>query len=166
MAKKVLSIRVDAQSTFVSEIDMKSKNPHVYKCLSFDTPENVIEDGYIVDSETLAEVLKEKLKEIKCSERNVIFTVSSSKIANREVSMPLVATSKLRSIITAQAAEYFPFDLAEYVLAYMIQNRSTKEKKMDLLLFAAPNNLIQSYYDLAKKCNFHLVDLDYDGNSS
>ena len=51
MAKHVLSIEIGTQVTKIVEIDYKKKNPHVYRAVSFATPEGVIEDGVIRDKE-------------------------------------------------------------------------------------------------------------------
>ncbi len=164
--RRVLSVRVGTQKTLIAEMDYKSKNPHVHRFMSFDTPDEAIEDGFILKPDVLAEAIKEELKEQKVAVKEVIFTVTSSKIANREVTLPIVPEAKLKKMIQTQATEYFPFDLSDYVLTHMTQNVDKKVKTQDLLLFAAPNDLIQSYYDLAKRMNSTVMFIDYDGNSS
>lgn len=53
MAKHVLSIEIGTQVTKIVEIDYKKKNPHVYRAVSFATPEGVIEDGVIRDRKSV-----------------------------------------------------------------------------------------------------------------
>lgn len=168
MSKKVLSIEVGLFTTRICEMEAGKKNPHVYNCISFDTPENIVEDGFILDKETLVAEMKNHLAKEKITTKDVIFTVSSTKIANREVVIPLVPENKIRAVIDANATEYFPLDISEYTISYSILDKiNTKdEKKLKLLLLAAPNNLIKNIYNFADMMGFHINNIDYMGNSS
>lgn len=168
MSKKVLSIEVGLFTTRICEMEAGKKNPHVYNCISFDTPENIVEDGFILDKETLVAEMKSHLAKERITTRDVIFTVSSTKIANREVVIPLVPESKIRAVIDANATEYFPLDMSEYTISYTILDKiNTKdEKKLKLLLLAAPNNLIKNIYSFAEMMGFSIYNIDYMGNSS
>lgn len=137
MAKKVLSIVIGTECTKVCEVsykkDYKNKGIRVYRSISFPTPPNTIEDGYIRDKNAFGEELKSRLKAAKFKSDKVIFSVASSKIANREVILPLVNEKKIMDIIKTGASEYFPIDLKEYILSYMVLEKKTsarKEKKI------------------------------------
>lgn len=168
LSKKVLSIEVGLFTTKICELEAGKKNPHVFNCISFDTPDNIVEDGFILDKETLAAEMKNYLAKEKITTKDVIFTVLSTKIANREVVIPLVPESKIRAVIDANASEYFPLDISEYTISYSILDKiNTKdEKKLKLLLLAAPNNLIKNIYSFAEMMGFHVSNIDYMGNSS
>ena len=58
MGKKVLSIEFGLHSTRVCEVEQGKKNPHVLNCVTFDTPDNIVEDGFILDKELMAQTLK------------------------------------------------------------------------------------------------------------
>lgn len=167
MTKRVLSIDIGVTNTRVCEIDYGKKTPHVYKCISFSTPENVIEDGYIRDKQVLATVLRKKLEEEEMKLTDVVFTISSTKIANREVTIPMVKDRLIQPVIDAGAQDYFPVDISEYIISYSILERIiTKEsRKLKLMLLAAPNNLIKNYYSFAQLMNFSILAIDYIGNS-
>lgn len=168
MSKKILSIEIGLHTTRVCELEYGKKNPHVYNCISFDTPENVIEDGFILDKDIMANTLKAELSAAKMTNKDVIFTISSTKIANREVVIPLVPDNKIQAVIDSSASEYFPLDISEYTISYSILERiNTKdEKKLKLLLLAAPNNLIKNIYNFAEIMGLHITAIDYTGNSA
>ncbi len=168
MAKKVLSIEVGLHHTRVVEVEQGKKNPHVSNCISFETPENIVEDGFILDKELMAQTLKTQLASAKMNIKDVIFTVASTKIANREVVIPLVAENKIQSIIDASATEYFPLDVSEYTISYTILEKinTKEEKKLKLLLLAAPNNLVKNIYGFAEIAGLRISAIDYIGNSA
>ena len=167
MAKRVLSIEIGLQQIKLCEVDYGKKNPHVYNCLIFDTPDNTIDDGYIRDKTAFSALLKNKIKESRIKVTDVVFTISSSKIANREVIIPLVKEEKIHSVIESCAQDYFPVDVSEYAIAYSILEKilTKEEKKYKLLLLLAPNSLIKNYYGLAEALGYHVEAIDYIGNS-
>lgn len=168
MSKKVLSIEVGLHITRVCELEFGKKNPHVYNCISFETPENAIEDGFILDKEAMANALKSELATARMSVKDAIFTISSTKIANREVVIPLVPDNRIQALIDASASEYFPLDISEYTLSYTILEKinTKEEKKLKLLLLAAPNNLIKNIYNFADIAGLNIQNIDYMGNSA
>ena len=130
MGKKVLSIEIGLHQTKVCEVEAGKKNPHVSNCITFDTPDNIVEDGFILDKDLMAQTLKSNLAAAKMNGKDVIFTIASTKIANREVVIPLVADNKIQAIIDASATEYFPLDVSEYTVSYSILEKvNTKEEK-------------------------------------
>ena len=168
MAKHVLSIEIGTQVTKIVEIDYKKKNPHVYRAVSFATPEGVIEDGVIRDKDVLAVAFRNELAEAGMKEKSVVFSIASSKIATREVTLPNVKENKIGDLVRATAQEYFPIDLNDYTLAYSLLEtiKEGKEKSYKVLLLAAPDDLVDNYYNFAKEMDFNIEALDYFGNGS
>ncbi len=168
VGKKVLSIEIGLHQTRVCEVEAGKKNPHVSNCITFETPENIVEDGFVLDKDLMAQTLKTNLSSAKMNTKDVIFTITSTKIANREVVIPLVADNKIQSIIDASATEYFPLDVSEYTISYSILEKinTKEEKKIKLLLLAAPNNLVKNIYGFAEVAGLHIYAIDYIGNSA
>lgn len=133
MAKKVLSIVVGAECTKVCEIsykkNYKNKGIRVYRSITFATPGDMIEDGYIKDKAAFGELLRNKLKAAKIKSDKVIFSINSSKIASREVIIPPTKEKRIMDIIMTGASEYFPVDIRDYVLSYQILEKDTSARK-------------------------------------
>jgi type IV pilus assembly protein PilM len=167
MANKVISIEIGLQTTKMCEVSLKKNNPQVYNCISFPTPEDTFEDGYIRDKYKFVAVVKDKIKEANFKSNKVIFTVASNKIANREVILPIIKENRIQDVVNANASEYFPVDVSDYILSYsIIEKVVTKdEKKMRLLVLAAPSNLIKNYYNVAELLGLEVEAIDYIGNS-
>lgn len=168
MGKKILSIEIGLHTTKVCELEAGKKNPHVTNCITFDTPENIVEDGFILDKDLMAQTLRTHLNEAKMTVKDVNITIASTKIANREVVIPLVADNKIQAIIDASASEYFPLDVSEYTISYSVLDKinTKEEKKLKLLLLAAPNNLIKNIYGFAETAGLRINAIDYIGNSA
>ncbi|ROR30638.1 type IV pilus assembly protein PilM [Mobilisporobacter senegalensis] len=167
MANRVISIEIGLQRTKICEVDYKKKNPCVYNWITFTTPEDTFEDGYIRDKVKFASVAKEKIKEANMKGNKVVFTIASTKIANREVTIPMVKDNQIQAVIDANASEYFPVEISEYAITYSILERiiTKEEKKLRLSVLAAPNNLIKNYYNVAELLGYEVEAIDYIGNS-
>ena len=168
MSRRVLSIEIGQQMTKAVVIDYLRKNPHVYNAFSFPTPEDAIDDGYIKNKEGMAKLLKEQMRDNGVKEKNVVFSIASSKIATREVIVPFVSESKLADLIKATAQDYFPVNIDEYTLAYSVVDtvKEKDKKSLKVELLAAPDTLVQNYYNFAKDLGVEIASLDYFGNSS
>ncbi|MBQ5561083.1 MAG: pilus assembly protein PilM [Lachnospiraceae bacterium] len=167
MGKKILSIEIGLHTTKVCEVEAGKKNPHVSNCITFDTPDNIVEDGYILDKELMAQTLRANLAKAKMNSKDVNITIVSTKIANREVVIPNMPENKIQAMIDTSASEYFPLDVSEYTISYSILDKinTKEEKKIKLLLLAAPNNLIKNIYAFAEIAGLKLNAIDYIGNS-
>lgn len=165
---KVLSIEVGNSLTKIVEMDYKSKNPKVYKCINIPTPDEVFDDGYISDSMEYAGTLRQALADNKIKTRQAVCTITCSKIANREIMLPNVKLNQVDDLIRANASEYFPVDLSQYELGYIVlgrENADTEAAKLKVMLLACEKELIQGYDTLFEQAGLKLVGVDYAGNS-
>ena len=168
MAGKVISIEIGYSLTRVCEVDYKAKSHRVYRRFTMPTPQGVINDGMLKASPEYIEAFKKELAGSKMTAKQVMFTIASGKIASREVMVPLVKENRIADVVVANASEYFPVDLSQYELAYNILGVVGEEKgsqQYKLLVMAAPQTLLEGYYELAKALNLELAAIDYAGNS-
>lgn len=168
MAGKVISIEIGYSLTRVCEVDYKAKTHRVYKSFTIPTAEGAINDGALMITPEYADALKKALTENKMKSKQVMFTITSAKIASREVVIPFVKENRIADVVNANASDYFPVDLSQYQLAYSIlgvigETKGTQQYK--LLVMAAPTALLSGYYDLAKALKLDVAAIDYAGNS-
>lgn len=166
VAKKVISIETGIQWTKVALVDYRKKNPPVHEAFAFRTPEHAVEDGYIRDKDSLARALKEELVRRQILEKDVVFTLSSSKVVTREVMIPYVKDNKIKGIIDAQSRDYFPMDISGYTISYSKMDvvEDDGKKQLKLLLVAIPDNLLGNYVSFAQLAGLKAETFDYIGN--
>jgi type IV pilus assembly protein PilN len=166
VAKKVISIETGIQWTKVALVDYRKKNPPVHEAFAFRTPEHAVEDGYIRDKDSLARALKEELVRRQIVEKDVVFTLSSSKVVTREVMIPYVKDNKIKGIIDAQSRDYFPMDISGYTISYSKMDvvEDDGKKQLKLLLVAIPDNLLGNYVSFSQLAGLKVETFDYIGN--
>ena len=168
MAAKVISIEIGYSVTRLCEVDYKAKTHRVYRRATIFTPDGVINDGVLAPTQEYIDSIKSAIAENKMTAKQVMFTITSGRIASREVLVPLVKENRLADVVTANASEYFPVDLSQYELAYNILGtvgEKGSQQQYKLLVMAAPATLLSGYYDLAKELKLELAAIDYAGNS-
>ena len=168
-ASRVLSIDITNESITVVEITASAKKQtYIHKVLIFETPEDSYEDGTIRDPERIAASIRTQLQQAGITNKVAVFVMNSTKIINREVTIPLVKENKVAGIIQANASDYFPVSIDDYVVSHSILETTQDEngvKQMRVMAVAAPEAMVRSYYDLGTACGLKVQDLDYIGNS-
>lgn len=170
MANKVLSIYVGNDAIRVAEMQ-KNNNKTVIlsNAAEIATPNNSINDGYLVDITAISEAIKSAIFGRGFTAKEVIFTVQSKKIASKDIEIPYVKNEKkMQSILQANSGEYFPMsNAADYCYAYTFLEDFVNEDghKCRVSAVAAPNDLVKCYYELASELKYTVKAVDYFGNS-
>lgn len=243
MAKKVVVVRVGSKTIRIVHMDNSPVDPTVYGCVRVPTPQGAVVDGEVKNIMEVSRRIKQACQEKGITTKDVIFSLTSSKIANRETTIPFVKDNKIQGIVEAKVGDMFPVDRDRYIFSYVKQgdgrdigeneevtdgsekqreleeakakeenpeitddtqkkkkekrtkknkedkkDNDGKEKKglnfnidlgsfgkkkgtgdevervIDLLVYAAPIDLVRSYYALAEGCDFRVVGIEVDGN--
>lgn len=165
---KILGVEIGASLIRVTEVDYKAKNPKVYKKFTIPTPEGAVRDDVLVISDTLVNTVKEAFNAHHVHTKQMVFALNSTKIANREVSIPFVKENRVADIIKSNAADFFPVDLEQYELGHTIVGTVENEnsaKQLKVLIYAVPKTIIGSYFDFAAALGCSVSAFDYSGNS-
>lgn len=165
MNNRVLSIEIGNSFTKICEIDYKVKKPKVYKVLTVETPEGVVVDGMLQPTQEYADHLVNALGTNGIRTKRVIFTISSTRVASREVQIPNVKASKIEALVKTNANDYFPVDLTQYEIGHYLAGGLTEEGKLRVMALAVPKALLDSYYQLAQMCGWEVECFDYSSNS-
>ena len=165
MNNRVLSIEIGNSFTKICEIDYKVKKPKVYKVLTVETPEGVVVDGMLQPTQEYADRMVSALGTNGIRTKRVIFTISSTRVASREVQIPNVKASKIEALVKTNANDYFPVDLTQYEIGHYLAGGLTEDGKLRVMALAVPKALLNSYYQLAQMCGWEVECFDYSSNS-
>ena len=171
MAKsnKVLTIDITNESITIIEVTPSiKKQTNVHNALIFETPEDSYEDGVIRNPEKIAGAIREQLEGSGITNKNAIFVLTSTKIVNREVLIPEVKENKIKGIVAANASEYFPVNIEDYIVSHSVLEHIVNEdktKQIKLMVVAAPSSMVKGYYELGSMLGLTIQSIDYVGNS-
>lgn len=167
---KFLNIEIDTAQLRVAEVD--SRGQHIFRCFVIPVPLGAVDDGQIRDTKSLGNLLKTELTAHGIKTKKAFFVVGSSRIASREVRIPFVKKDRIQSIIQANATDYFPIDISNYVISYTIINIETAEqegvgtiKQYHLMVYAAPTSISAAFSEVAEVAGLNMTGIGYTGDS-
>ena len=137
-----------------------------FKLVSFGLeklPVNLTAGGDTLDFEEAANTVKKMIKDLGIGTRKVAVSVPEAQVYTRVIEVPVISDSELESAIHWEAEQYVPIPIADVLLRYQILNKPEKAapgSKMDVLLVAAPNTVIEKYMKLCKMTGLELVGIE------
>ena len=167
MAAKVLNIEVGDRVTKVCVSAKSKKSYQIASSFLMATPANAVKDGQILNPMAMADALRRQLAERGAGNvKNVVFTISSTKVASREVLLPPLKDNRIQTVVETNASDYFPVDMSSYCIAHTLLERLTGDNPgCRVQVTAAPRTLLEGYSALAEAAGLQLEAVDYCGNS-
>ena len=163
MAAKTLNIEVGKRLVKICVSEKRGKGYSVSESFTFPTPDGCVLDGQVVSEVTLGDKLMGELSNRDIKATDVFFSIASSKIATREVTMPAVKDDQIKSIVETNASDYLPIDTSKYAIDAILLERTDEECRV--LVIAVPNVIVESYIALADYTGLVIQALDFSGNS-
>lgn len=178
---RFLSIEAESTQIRVGEVEISGRKGRMLQCFCVPVPQGSVEDGQIRDTKGLGELLRQQLNERGIRTKKAWFVTGSTRIASREVQIPLVKKSRIQSIIEANATDYFPIDVTKYVMSYIIlgitgekgkkgeeaeqKKIADQERQYRLMVYASPKAISTAYYEFAQNAGLNLAGITYTGNT-
>ena len=178
---RFLSIEAESTQIRVGEVEISGRKGRMLQCFCVPVPQGSVEDGQIRDTKGLGELLRQQLNERGIRTKKAWFVTGSTRIASREVQIPLVKKSRIQSIIEANATDYFPIDVTKYVMSYMIlgitgekgkkgeeaeqKKAADQERQYRLMVYASPKAISTAYYEFAQSAGLTLSGITFTGNT-
>ena len=165
---KLVSIVINNEYIKICEITKSGKNSVVHKTVTIPAPEGCYVEGVIEQTDVLAKAIKVVMDEHRFNANNVAFSISSPRLATKEVLIPNVKANKIDKLVQANATEYFPVNMDEYIIQYTVLEKveDQGQEKIKLMVAAVPSEVVESYYGLAKALGLKVAFVDYAGNST
>ncbi|MDD7419757.1 MAG: pilus assembly protein PilM [Ruminococcus sp.] len=178
---RFLSIEAESTQIRVGEVEISGRKGRMLQCFCVPVPQGSVEDGQIRDTKGLGELLRQRLNERGIRTKKAWFVTGSTRIASREVQIPLVKKSRIQSIIEANATDYFPIDVTKYVMSYIIlgitgekgkkgeeaeqKKVADQERQYRLMVYASPKAISTAYYEFAQSAGLTLSGITFTGNT-
>ena len=165
----ILSVYFTNESARVCELKKSGQNVTVLKAFEVELPSGVVDDGIILDVESVATALYAAFKNHKVKRNKLAFVIASRRIANKEILIPYLKNEKkIEEIVTANAEDYFPMNnMEDYILKHTVLDTVENEegKLLSVLVMAFHKEMVDAYYQLASMMRMQVETIDYYGNS-
>ena len=148
---KLLCMEVGTSTVRLAEVNRRGKTVEITKTFVFDTPDDATKDGKVRVSDNVVSAIRDGIDESGIKATDVHFVVDSTKILFKQVELPVVSKKQIQSTLELTFSDYFPVDETLYHISYVLNKTYEKngQRVMSLDVFAIPNDLSESYYNLA-----------------
>jgi type IV pilus assembly protein PilM len=126
-------------------------------------PPEAIVDGSIIDSLTVADTIKNLVKEQDIKLNEVASALTGHSIIIKKVSLPVMTEDELAESIQWEAEQYIPFPISDVNLDFQILGVDTEGGgQMDVMLVAVKKDVINDYINVIKDAGLEPVVMDVD----
>src|SRR6185437_13806964 len=141
---------LDIGTTSIKVVSLERENNTTIYTTSFKVPTPVqgLQSESPFDHQEMAQVINKLVIDAKITTNNVAIALPENHAFTKVIEMPLLSDKELANAIYWEAEQYIPVPLDSVTLAWS-KLRAVKsvlpEEKMQVLLVAAPKDLIQRY---------------------
>ena len=124
------------------------------------TPPNTVGSDTEEAIEVLASAVKGLHKETRITTNKVVTSLPESQIFTRVIELPPLSAAETKHAISWEAEQYVPIPMSEVRLDWQILGKNATGDKMEVLLVAAPNLLVDRFVKTLKAAGFTIVGLE------
>ncbi len=140
------------------------ENPNFVSAGQIETPANTVSQTPGTEDEesikAIAAAIKTLHKEAHFSTDKVVTALSESQVFTRVVELPSIKQSEIKEAISWEAEQYVPVPISEVKLDWQVLGNQTKTGKIEVLLVAAPNTLIERTMKIVRAANLTPASLE------
>ena len=160
-----VGIEINAQKINVAQIAKQGQQYKLLKNISADIPEGVYEDGEIVDSLILSELIKDTLKANKINAKKVSTAVPMREAIIRVIPVPAeLDEAELKDMVLVhEAGMYLPYPREEVDLDYAKLGYFMDEdgiEKVNVLLVATKKEVTDLYTEIFEQADLQINVLE------
>jgi type IV pilus assembly protein PilM len=127
------------------------------------TPIPGIESEAEKDLAAVGVAVKKLHQDAKINNKNAVISLPESKVFSRLITLPLMKETEIDQALQWEAEQFIPLPINEVNLDKVIVSRGKAGKvaqKMEVLVVAAPNNLIKKYLHIVELAGFKAVAME------
>ena len=145
--ESLLGIDIGSHSIKLIEIGREKEIVTLLSAGSVPTPTKALSSKVAADSEAIAYVIKQLVRDTGAKSEKVNIALPESQVFTRVIEVPQLSNRELTSAIQWEAEQYIPLPLDQVNMDFTILRdaKTTANGKMEVLLIAAPKVLIERY---------------------
>lgn len=125
------------------------------------TPHEAVQEGIVIDRHEVATAIQNLLRRCSIPPGDAIGAISGATVTVRQVKVPDMPESSLKKSIRFEAAKYLP-SVQDSALEYAVLGKSGDPPQLDLLLVAAPLDMVNSRVDAMELAGLEPIAIDIE----
>lgn len=157
--EELVGIDIGSNSIKLASVSRTSNGCALTRLYSCPTPPMTIKDGAIIDAHALGETIGALLRESGFSTSappRVVSAVAGQSVVIRPITIANMSERELQTAIKYEAEQYLPYSVTEAMVSGMMLNKGENKdkdnaKQMDVLLVAAPNEMVKNTREVVQQ---------------
>lgn len=164
ISKEILSMEFRDHCIRVVIGKLNKKDLVIKKYFTIELPENIYENGEILEFHQLSYIIKRQLQINKIKTKNTHMLLDSDKIIVREIEIPTIKEKNYEKFLDYNLQDYLPIDKGEYIIKYLVIDPIFNEELTRIQVVAAPRKLVKEFYRLISHLELKPLVFDIVGN--
>ncbi|HHX62085.1 MAG TPA: type IV pilus assembly protein PilM [Epulopiscium sp.] len=164
MAQYILGLEIGNANIKLLECRKQGMQLMIEKSRIIPTPEGIVCDGIIMDSESIYNIINEEIKKGKYKSKDIVAVIKSSEIITRDIRMDEMPKKDMEAILALQYQEHLLVDIEAYQVTYKVvqkaQETQVEGQEQELLIVAAPNKIIYPLLDVATRLKMRMRSIN------
>jgi type IV pilus assembly protein PilM len=163
--KKKEVVGIDIGSSSVKLVQLKENNGsfQLQNVGIFPLPPEAIVDNTLMDSSSIATVIKNLVASHGIKIKDVVCSISGNSVIIRKIVLPAMPQEELEDQISWEAEQYIPFDINDVNMDFQILSPDSDDpSKMNVLLVASKKDIINDYMAVFSEAGMQLSVVDVD----
>jgi type IV pilus assembly protein PilM len=164
MPKKI-GLEIGTNTTKMVHADCKKNNMKILGYDVIDTLDGVFSIDDDIDILKMELPIKESMSRLNIKKGDLYISINNEKVIIRTRELPRVSTKEMIDVVRFEAENFLPYDINEFYIDYKVLNEvvednlgdeDEKETLFNVMIIAAPNELVDQYIALAEKLGLKL----------
>lgn len=166
MSDNYFSLNIDEKLTKVVDLKVVGESIDVTALGKIETPEFFYTGSLEKIVETEVSQIKKLIDSLKITKKNVNLIIPDSLTYNQIISMPLLNEKELITAIKYQADQFIPMPIEETNIDIEVIEENQKDKKVLLLIVAAPKKVIERIQTTAELAGLNPESIENELSST
>ena len=161
--KEVVGIDIGSSSVKVVQLKDNKGSFQLQNVGIFPSPPEAIVDNTLMDSSSIATVIKNLVASLDIKIKDVVCSISGNSVIIRKIVLPAMPQEDLEDQILWEAEQYIPFDINDVNMDFQILSPDSHDpSKMNVLLVASKKDIINDYVAVFSEAGMRLSVVDVD----
>ena len=165
---KVLSLEFSNKYIKMLDGSRSGNSLTVNKSILLEVEKGCIDDGKIIDIDSVINTVNEAISKNSIKSRNAIFTIHTNSTVTRNIELPVLKSkSDTMSMIKSELSQLMPVDLNQYKLIYKKTESVFTDgaEKGKYIVYGLPTYMFEQYMLLAEKLKLELIAFELAFNT-
>lgn len=158
----VLGIDIGTETIKIVEVGWKNGKAQLKGVSVTEIPEQLIDDGLIIDQTALEAVIKKTIETSGFKARDVVAAVGGRSVYMREIMFPIMKPEELREAIKWDMEEYVPYAPDTYYFDFSVIGPGKTDMEQRILLVAVPKDRIDALVAVLKNVGLVPIAIDIE----